>query len=242
MLLRSHCAGALDNEELFAIEGSENWRSTPGQTRRARNMTQKASKTPSPPPKPATLKAENLSLLQAGKSSNSGDELNLGHFHPHDHRDVHNLVELRHGHLSLHTACQRPCPELDDCNCGTSAVFPTPALGNWTGTTTSITLSMYCNGRISMELNRTMGICLCTTTEMSTTSTTGMSSDELNLRHFHCSKTPNTSLHYHRDVTTSPWSIPPHSTITAKQVPTPRTRLPPRVPILIVPHRRIWTE
>ena len=29
MLLRSHCAGALDGKELFTIEGSENWRSTP---------------------------------------------------------------------------------------------------------------------------------------------------------------------------------------------------------------------
>ena len=30
--LRTNCAGALDDEELFIIEGSENWRSTPGQT------------------------------------------------------------------------------------------------------------------------------------------------------------------------------------------------------------------
>ena len=29
MLLRSRCAGALDGKELFTIEGSENWRSTP---------------------------------------------------------------------------------------------------------------------------------------------------------------------------------------------------------------------
>ena len=28
-LPRSNCAGALDNEELFVIEGSENWRSSP---------------------------------------------------------------------------------------------------------------------------------------------------------------------------------------------------------------------
>ena len=32
-LLRTNCAGALDNEELFVIKGSENWRSTPGQHR-----------------------------------------------------------------------------------------------------------------------------------------------------------------------------------------------------------------
>ena len=33
-----NCAGALDNEEFFIIEGSENWRSTPGQPGGARKL------------------------------------------------------------------------------------------------------------------------------------------------------------------------------------------------------------
>ena len=40
----SHCARALDNEELFVVEGSENWRSTPGRPRRARKMRKKRPK------------------------------------------------------------------------------------------------------------------------------------------------------------------------------------------------------
>ena len=46
-LLRTNCAGALDDEELFIIEGSENWRSTPGQPGGARKMP-----TPASPPYP----------------------------------------------------------------------------------------------------------------------------------------------------------------------------------------------
>ena len=88
------------------------------------------------------------------------DELNLWHFHPHGHRDVHNLVELHHGHWSLHpTGVSTTLSRARRLQCGSSAVFSTPALGNWTGTTgTSITV-------------KTMGICLCTTTEMSTNTT-----------------------------------------------------------------------
>ena len=51
-------------------------------------------------------------------------------------------------------------------------------------------------------------------------------------------KTAELPQHDHRDVTTSPWSIPPHSAITAEQVPPTRTRLPPHVPILLIHHRR----
>ena len=39
--------GALDGEELFTIEGSKNWRSTPGQPGGARKMAQNAPKNPS---------------------------------------------------------------------------------------------------------------------------------------------------------------------------------------------------
>ena len=38
--------GALDGKELFAIEGSKNWRSTPGQSGGARKMRQSRLKTP----------------------------------------------------------------------------------------------------------------------------------------------------------------------------------------------------
>ena len=46
-LLRTNCAEALDDKELFIIEGSENWRSTPGQPGGARKMP-----TPASPPYP----------------------------------------------------------------------------------------------------------------------------------------------------------------------------------------------
>ena len=56
----------------------------------------------------------------------------MEHFHLHDHRDVHNLVELRHGHFVVHTrACRPPCPELDDCNVG--ARLSSPRLHSETG-------------------------------------------------------------------------------------------------------------
>ena len=139
-----------------SARGLENWRSTPGQPGGARKKASIPPKKPLPRPPPFHRRHNRQEPRPVSVASwnvhHILDELNLGHFHPHDHRDVHNLVELRHGHLSLHTrACQRPCPERDNCNCGSLAVFSTPALGSWTGTTgTSITLSVYCNCRISM--------------------------------------------------------------------------------------------
>ena len=44
-VLANCCKGALDNEELFVIEGSKNWRSTPGQTGGAKNA-EKTAKNP----------------------------------------------------------------------------------------------------------------------------------------------------------------------------------------------------
>ena len=41
--------GALDGKELFTIQGSENWRSTPGQPGGARKMAKKAEKNVKPP-------------------------------------------------------------------------------------------------------------------------------------------------------------------------------------------------
>ena len=68
--LRSDCAGALDDKELFIIEGSENWRSTPGRPGGARKMP-----TPTSPPNPR----KSPPSLHTGRSTNSGDELNLRH-------------------------------------------------------------------------------------------------------------------------------------------------------------------
>ena len=109
-------------------------------------------------------------------STNSGDELNLGHFHPHDHRDVHNFVELRHRHLSLHTrACKRPCRELQrlqlwELGCLLHACTRELDRHNKD-------IDHLVNVQQLENLWRTMGICLCATTEMSTTCATGMSSD-----------------------------------------------------------------
>ena len=60
------------------------------------------------------------------------DELKLRHFHPHDHRDVHNVVELHHGHWSLHTTgvSTTLSRASTGCNCGISAVFSTCAPEN----------------------------------------------------------------------------------------------------------------
>ena len=58
----------------------------------------------------ALLKAEYLSLLRAGMSTDFGDELNLGRIHTHGHRDVHNLDELRHRGTCRCT--QRACNDL----------------------------------------------------------------------------------------------------------------------------------
>ena len=42
--LRIYCAGALDDEELFIIEGSENWRSTPDDLEECEKWPKKAEK------------------------------------------------------------------------------------------------------------------------------------------------------------------------------------------------------
>ena len=59
---RSHelARGVLDGEELFVVEGSKTWRSTPGQPGGARKMTQNASK------KPITAPNCNLSQCKLG--------------------------------------------------------------------------------------------------------------------------------------------------------------------------------
>ena len=57
----------------------------------------------------------------------------------HEHSEVHNLVELRHGHLSLHTTgVSTTLSRAQRLQCGSSADFSTPALGNCTGTTGNI--------------------------------------------------------------------------------------------------------
>ena len=50
------CAGALDGKELFAIEGSEKWRSTPGEPGGARKKAEKPLQT--------ALAAINTAILQ----------------------------------------------------------------------------------------------------------------------------------------------------------------------------------
>ena len=111
-------------------------------------------------------------------------ELNLWHFHPHDHRDVHNLFELHHGHWSLHTTgVSTTLSRARRLQCGSSAVFSTPALENWTGTTgTSITLSRDVDDLVQIidELQlrnlhsflhcHNPSTCCCTTTGVSTVS------------------------------------------------------------------------
>ena len=79
--------GALDGKELFTIEGSENWRSTPDYLEEREKWPKKDQKT--------TIAAP--SLLRPGMSTNSGNELCLRHLHssrdpasPHVHKDVHN--------------------------------------------------------------------------------------------------------------------------------------------------------
>ena len=72
--------GALDDEELFIIEGSKNWRSTLGQPRGARKWRKMRRKNPSSHP----TAESNLSLLQTGMSTISGDELILRHFQQRD--------------------------------------------------------------------------------------------------------------------------------------------------------------
>ena len=106
-------------------------------------MIKKGRKTPSPPPRPPLLKAEYLSLLRAGMSTDSGDELSLGHFHcrkqrrcmvtetsktvdelrqqghrpPPSHRAKAQQLRLRTTrHLSLHTSgMQQPVQNSTSC-------------------------------------------------------------------------------------------------------------------------------
>ena len=94
--LRTNCAGALDGKELFTIEGSENWRSTPDNVEERKNGLKRPKKNPSSSPQTPLLRADYPSLLRNVISTDSGDELNLWHFHCRnptslqDHRDVHN--------------------------------------------------------------------------------------------------------------------------------------------------------
>ena len=119
-----------------------------GITRRSAKNASGPPKNPSHRHKPPLLKAEYLSLVRAGMSTTSGDEQNLGHFHPHDHRDVHNLVDCV---MSTCRCTQRHVNHLVQELRRSSAVFSTTALGTCTGTTgTTNTLSVYCNCRISM--------------------------------------------------------------------------------------------
>ena len=46
------CKGALDGEELFAIEGSKNWRSTPDDLEEREKWPKKRPENPSSPPDP----------------------------------------------------------------------------------------------------------------------------------------------------------------------------------------------
>ena len=78
MLLRSHCAGALNDEELFIVEGTENWRSTPGQPGEER---EKCGKTAKKTHRRHTTLEACPSLLRTKMSTTSGDKLNLMHFH-----------------------------------------------------------------------------------------------------------------------------------------------------------------
>ena len=58
--------GALDDDELFIIEGSKNWRSTPGQPEEREKWRKMRRKSPSSHP----TAESNLSLLRTGMSTN----------------------------------------------------------------------------------------------------------------------------------------------------------------------------
>ena len=85
--------GALDGKELFTIEGSKTGAQLQTTWRSAKNGLKKARNRSSPP-----YPAESVpSLLRTEMSTNSGDELSLGHLHCsrdnlslHDHGNVHN--------------------------------------------------------------------------------------------------------------------------------------------------------
>ena len=233
-------------------------------------MTQKASKTPHRRHKPPLLKAEYLSLLQAGMSTNSGDELNLGNFHPHDHRDVHNLVELQssttaivgarlsgpaqQGHRppcqctatgesledqgNLHLRHDRDVDDLvqifDELQLWDLDCLHSCKRICWTCTTTSITLSMYCNGRISMVFCGISGPRESASAPRQRCRRPRNRNvlrrrDELNLRHLHCARTPRRCIyrdvHNRRNCTCG---TPEHLsfTTTGMSPPCPRTGHP----------------
>ena len=114
--------GALDEEELFVIEGSKNPRDST-LTGGVRKMAQNAPKKPFIATN--SLKAY-LSLLRTGMSTKSGHELCLRHCRKqtslHDHRDVQNR---RNGtcDTSEHLHNRGIEKVQTNCNCGTCTVF-----------------------------------------------------------------------------------------------------------------------
>ena len=112
-IAETYCAGALDGKELFTIEGSENWRSTPDNWRSAKNAH------------PFIAAKPTLTHLVANwKSTNSGDELNLSHLPRDPDDDLHNrdivhlvrALQLQDRHSFL--LCKTP----GTCHCTTTGV------------------------------------------------------------------------------------------------------------------------
>ena len=129
--------GALDNEELLVIEGSENWRSTPDDLEEREKWPEEGRKTLH---RRHTQLKTCPSLLRTGMST-SGDELSLKHLHCRETRlrcmitgTSTTVGEVRQqGH-------RPPCQH---CNCGTSTVFCSVTArhrslhNNWHATTVS---------------------------------------------------------------------------------------------------------
>ena len=119
-----------------------------------RKRPQNAAKSPLP---------QNLNILSM--NSSEAPPGTAGNLSLHEH----SLVELRHGHLSLHTRACQPCPELDDCNVG--ARLSSPRLHSETGPTQQGHRSP-CQCTATGEFygpEQDHGkLSLCTTTEMST--------------------------------------------------------------------------
>ena len=173
MLLRSNCAGALDNEELFVFKSSENWRSTPGRSRGARKMRKNREKNLH---RHHTLKRAHL-CCERKCPPTSGDEQNLWHFHCrnstslHDHRESTTVDGLRH--VIDHGICrctQRACNNLHSKR---QHLINVLQLENLFG-------------------KRTNGICIFATTGMSTTWSKEF--DELQLRDLDCLPQQRTNL------------------------------------------------
>ena len=120
-----------------SARGLENWRSTPGTTGGARKIASIPPKKPSHAHHPfiatitAKMRAEDLSLLRAGMSTISAMNRIWGaSTATHDHRDVHNIDELRQptstttAPVVAHNGHGNDLVESStSCNCGTSAVF-----------------------------------------------------------------------------------------------------------------------